>query len=150
VYLATTYNIISQGLSAGTVSGVGNRVEERNERLVDAVEEVVDGGERDVRVCYGVMHAEGIDRGMRKKGWRRGEDGTLEVRPSEERRTAGRRAGAKRQLVLYLTDPLLASLATPLLVASLLARFAHRRYLNLEGRRKRRGRTRRAGFPRST
>jgi hypothetical protein len=33
-----------------------------------------------------------------------------EVSQSEERRTAGRRAGAKRQLVLYLTDPLLASL----------------------------------------
>ena len=42
-----------------------------------------------------------------------------EVRESEERRTAGRRAGPKRQLVLYLTDPFLASLATPLLVAAL-------------------------------
>ena len=31
--------------------------------------------------------------------------------------TAGRRAGSKRQLVLYLTDPLL---------ASLISRFAHR------------------------
>jgi len=42
-----------------------------------------------------------------------------EVRQSEERRTAGRRAGAQRQLVLYLTDPLLAPLATPFLIAGL-------------------------------
>jgi len=34
----------------------------------------------------------------------------VQVSQSEERRTAWRRAGAKRQLVLYLTDPLLASL----------------------------------------
>ena len=45
------------------------------------------------------------------------------VRSGEERRTAR----AKRQLNQYLTYFALASIATPLLVASLLARFAHHR-----------------------
>ncbi|GMI44455.1 hypothetical protein TrCOL_g1794 [Triparma columacea] len=84
VYLAVTYNIIAQGLIAtgGDVDKAGraeNMVEERNVNLVECVERVVEGGERDVRVGYGVSHVGGIDELLRERGWKRRKEGVIKV-----------------------------------------------------------------------